>query len=114
MINIFLTQLVFNLELVIDTFALVFYFLLSFVFNPYPSPVSLICINLHTVTHSKYPRSLLPCMKFLLNTSVPSWVGLGLVLSRPMGVSLQGHLGAFLISLLGVIPHFLLPKSSPV
>lgn len=110
MINIFLTQLVFNLELVIDTFALVFYFLLSFVFNPYPSPVSLICINLHTVTH----RSLLPCMKFLLDTSVPSWVGLGVVLSRPMGVSLQGHLGAFLISLLGVIPHFLLPKSSPV
>lgn len=36
MINIFLTQLVFNLELIIDIFALVPYFLLSFVFNPTP------------------------------------------------------------------------------
>lgn len=116
MINIFLTQLVFNLELIIDIFALVSYFLLSFVFNPYPSPVSLICINLHTVTHSKYARSSLPCMKSLLDTCVPSRIGLGVALSRPMGVSLQGHLRLFWFlswvwSLISYFPSLLLCSS---
>lgn len=116
MINIFLTQLVFNLELIIDIFALVSYFLLSFVFNPYPSPVSLICINLHTVTHSKYARSSLPCMKSLLDTCVPSRIGLGVAFSCPMEVSLQGHLRLFWFlswvwSLISCFPSLLLCSS---
>lgn len=116
MINIFLTQLVFNLELIIDIFALVSYFLLSFVFNPYASPVSLICINLHTVTHSKYARSSLPCMKSLLDTCVPSRIGLWVAVSCPMGVSLQGHLQLFWFlswvwSLISYFPSLLLCSS---